>query len=149
VWDFGKFRAVGRSNQLPPWRGLRPQLASGWHGQPRAKERAWSSRSRYFAMRFLASVVGSLIGVIELTAMIDLRRINAARTGQTPRPSCSRKSRCTALPTWSIEMFAVCSKKESKTTPGLKEVRDKMFEKKFGARANRYLADLRRQEMIE
>jgi hypothetical protein len=46
-------------------------------------------------------------------------------------------------------MFAVCSKKESKTTPGLKEVRDKMFEKKFGARANRYLADLRRQEMIE
>jgi hypothetical protein len=32
---------------------------------------------------------------------------------------------------------------------GLKEVWDKMFEKKFGARANRYLADLRRQEMIE
>ena len=38
-------------------------------------------------------------------------------------------------------MFAVCSKKESKTdAPGLKEVRDKMFEKKFGAKANRYLA---------
>jgi peptidyl-prolyl cis-trans isomerase SurA len=49
-----------------------------------------------------------------------------------------------------IEMFAVCSKKESKTdAPGLKEVRDKMFEKKFGAKANRYLADLRRQAMIE
>jgi peptidyl-prolyl cis-trans isomerase SurA len=49
-----------------------------------------------------------------------------------------------------IQMFAVCSKKESKTdTPGLKEVRDKMFEKKFGVRANRYLADLRRQAMIE
>jgi peptidyl-prolyl cis-trans isomerase SurA len=49
-----------------------------------------------------------------------------------------------------IQMFAVCSKKESKTdAPGLKEVRDKMFEKKFGARANRYLADLRRQAMIE
>jgi lipopolysaccharide export system permease protein len=27
--------------------------------------------SRYFAMRFLASVVGSLIGVIALAAMID------------------------------------------------------------------------------
>jgi peptidyl-prolyl cis-trans isomerase SurA len=49
-----------------------------------------------------------------------------------------------------VQMFAVCSKKESKTdAPGLKEVRDKMFEKKFGARANRYLADLRRQAMIE
>jgi peptidyl-prolyl cis-trans isomerase SurA len=49
-----------------------------------------------------------------------------------------------------IQMFAVCSKKESKTdAPGLREVRDKMFEKKFGAKANRYLADLRRQAMIE
>jgi len=42
------------------------------------------------------------------------------------------------------------SKKESKTDdPGLKEVQDKMFEKKFGVKANRYLADLRRQAMIE
>jgi hypothetical protein len=41
-------------------------------------------------------------------------------------------------------------KKESKAeAPGLKEVRDKIFEKKFGAKANRYLADLRRQAMIE
>jgi peptidyl-prolyl cis-trans isomerase SurA len=49
-----------------------------------------------------------------------------------------------------IQMFAICSKKESKSdSPGLKEVRDKMFEKKFGAKANRYLADLRRQAMIE
>jgi peptidyl-prolyl cis-trans isomerase SurA len=49
-----------------------------------------------------------------------------------------------------IQMFAVCSKKESKTeAPGLKEVRDKMFEKRFGVKANRYLADLRRQAMIE
>jgi peptidyl-prolyl cis-trans isomerase SurA len=49
-----------------------------------------------------------------------------------------------------VQMFAVCSKKESKEdAPGLKEIRDKMFEKKFGAKANRYLADLRRQAMIE
>ena len=45
-------------------------------------------------------------------------------------------------------MFAVCSKKESKTdAPSLKEVRDKMFEKKFGAKANRYLADLLRVQI--
>ncbi|MGC1279718.1 MAG: SurA N-terminal domain-containing protein [Xanthobacteraceae bacterium] len=49
-----------------------------------------------------------------------------------------------------IQMFAVCSKKESKTdTPEAKKLRDEMFEKKFGAKAKRYLADLRRQAMIE
>ena len=49
-----------------------------------------------------------------------------------------------------IQMFAVCSKKESKTdAPVLKEVRDQMFEQKFGAKAKGYLADLRRQAMIE
>jgi peptidyl-prolyl cis-trans isomerase SurA len=49
-----------------------------------------------------------------------------------------------------IQMFAICTKKEAKTeSAGLKEVRDKLFEKKFGAKANRYLADLRRQAMIE
>lgn len=49
-----------------------------------------------------------------------------------------------------IQMFAVCSKKESKTdTPEARKLRDQMFEKKFGAKAKRYLADLRRQAMIE
>jgi peptidyl-prolyl cis-trans isomerase SurA len=49
-----------------------------------------------------------------------------------------------------IQMFAVCSKKESKTdTPEAKKLRDEMFDKKFGAKAKRYLADLRRQAMIE
>lgn len=49
-----------------------------------------------------------------------------------------------------IQMFAVCSKKELKTdTPEAKKLRDEMFEKKFGAKAKRYLADLRRQAMIE
>jgi peptidyl-prolyl cis-trans isomerase SurA len=49
-----------------------------------------------------------------------------------------------------IQMFAVCSKKESKTdSPALKQVREQMFEQKFGAQAKRYLADLRRQAMIE
>ncbi|HYA04259.1 MAG TPA: peptidylprolyl isomerase [Xanthobacteraceae bacterium] len=49
-----------------------------------------------------------------------------------------------------IQMFAVCSKKASKTdTPEARKLRDEMFEKKFGAKAKRYLADLRRQAMIE
>jgi peptidyl-prolyl cis-trans isomerase SurA len=49
-----------------------------------------------------------------------------------------------------IQMFAICSKKETKTeAPGLKEARDKNFEQKFGAKAKRYLSDLRRQAMIE
>ncbi len=49
-----------------------------------------------------------------------------------------------------IQMFAVCSRKESKTdTPEARKLRDQMFEKKFGAKAKRYLADLRRQAMIE
>jgi peptidyl-prolyl cis-trans isomerase SurA len=49
-----------------------------------------------------------------------------------------------------IQMFAVCAKKESKTdTPEAKKLRDEMFQRKFGAKAKRYLADLRRQAMIE
>jgi len=49
-----------------------------------------------------------------------------------------------------IQMFAVCSRKESKTdTPEARKLRDEMFQKKFGAKAKRYLADLRRQAMIE
>jgi peptidyl-prolyl cis-trans isomerase SurA len=49
-----------------------------------------------------------------------------------------------------IQMFAVCSKRESKNdTPSAKKLRDEMFEKKFGAKARRYLADLRRAAMIE
>jgi peptidyl-prolyl cis-trans isomerase SurA len=49
-----------------------------------------------------------------------------------------------------IQMFAVCSKKETKSdTPGLREVRDEMFQQKFGAKAKRYLDELRREAMIE
>jgi peptidyl-prolyl cis-trans isomerase SurA len=49
-----------------------------------------------------------------------------------------------------IQMFAVCSKKESKSdAPGMQKMRDQLFEQKFGARAKRYLAELRRAAMIE
>jgi peptidyl-prolyl cis-trans isomerase SurA len=49
-----------------------------------------------------------------------------------------------------IQMFAVCAKKETKSdTPEMKEIRDQMFQQKFGAQAKRYLDALRRQAMIE
>ena len=49
-----------------------------------------------------------------------------------------------------IQMFALCSKKETTAdTPGKREVRDEMFQKKFGAQAKRYLARLRSAAMIE
>jgi len=47
-------------------------------------------------------------------------------------------------------LFAVCAKKETKSdTPEMKEIRDQMFQQKFGAQAKRYLETLRRQAMIE
>jgi peptidyl-prolyl cis-trans isomerase SurA len=49
-----------------------------------------------------------------------------------------------------IQMFAVCSKRETKTdTPEKKQIREQMFEKKFGAKAKRYLQEIRSQAMIE
>jgi len=49
-----------------------------------------------------------------------------------------------------IQMFAVCSKRETKSdSPGMQKARNQLFEQKFGAKAKRYLADLRRQAMIE
>jgi peptidyl-prolyl cis-trans isomerase SurA len=49
-----------------------------------------------------------------------------------------------------IQMFAVCGKRETKAdTPEKKQIRDQMFEKKFGARAKRYLQEIRSQAMIE
>ncbi len=49
-----------------------------------------------------------------------------------------------------IQMFAVCSKKESKNdSPAMQKMRDQLFEQKFGAQAKRYLANLRRAAMIE
>ncbi len=49
-----------------------------------------------------------------------------------------------------VQMFALCSRRETKNdTPGKKEVRDEMFQKKFGAKAKRYLEQLRRAAMIE
>jgi len=49
-----------------------------------------------------------------------------------------------------VQMFAICSKKETKSeTPAQKKMREQLFEQKFGAKAKRYLADLRRAAMIE
>ncbi len=49
-----------------------------------------------------------------------------------------------------IQMFAICAKKETKSdTPEMREIRDQMFQQKFGAQAKRYLESLRRAAMIE
>jgi len=49
-----------------------------------------------------------------------------------------------------VQMFAVCAKKETKTdTPEMREIRDQMFQEKFGAQAKRYLDNLRRAALIE
>jgi peptidyl-prolyl cis-trans isomerase SurA len=49
-----------------------------------------------------------------------------------------------------VQMFAVCGKRQTKNdTPGKKQIREEMFEKKFGAQAKRYLQQLRREAMIE
>jgi len=49
-----------------------------------------------------------------------------------------------------VQMFAVCAKRETKSdTPEMKEIRDQMFQQKFGAKAKRYLENLRRAAMIE
>jgi peptidyl-prolyl cis-trans isomerase SurA len=49
-----------------------------------------------------------------------------------------------------IQLFAICGKRETKSeTPEMKEIRESMFQQKFGAQAKRYLETLRRQAMIE
>ncbi len=49
-----------------------------------------------------------------------------------------------------LQMFAVCSKRESKNdTPEKKNIREEMFQKKFTAKSKRYLEELRRSAMIE
>jgi peptidyl-prolyl cis-trans isomerase SurA len=49
-----------------------------------------------------------------------------------------------------IEMFAVCSKNETKTdTPGRRQVRDDLTTKMFEAESKKYLRQLRRDALIE
>jgi len=49
-----------------------------------------------------------------------------------------------------VQMFAVCSKKETKSeTPEMREIREQMLQQRFGAKAKRYLDNLRRAAMIE
>jgi peptidyl-prolyl cis-trans isomerase SurA len=49
-----------------------------------------------------------------------------------------------------VQMFAICAKKETKSdTPEMHEIRDQMLQQRFGAKAKRYLENLRRQAMIE
>src|SRR5215469_3750384 len=70
---FGRSPAAARSNLPPRYRGSQPRSASASRARPRAEGAAMiaGTLSRYFGMRFVASVVGSFIGVIALAAMID------------------------------------------------------------------------------
>jgi len=49
-----------------------------------------------------------------------------------------------------VQMFALCAKRETKSdTPEMHEIRDKMFQERFGAKAKHYLEELRRAALIE
>jgi peptidyl-prolyl cis-trans isomerase SurA len=49
-----------------------------------------------------------------------------------------------------VQMFAICIKRETKSdTPEMREIRDQMLQERFGAKAKRYLENLRRAAMIE
>jgi peptidyl-prolyl cis-trans isomerase SurA len=49
-----------------------------------------------------------------------------------------------------LQMFALCEKKESKNdSPLAREIRQQLFAKRFEAEANRFLAEIRKQAMIE
>lgn len=49
-----------------------------------------------------------------------------------------------------LEMFAVCTKRQSKDdTPEKKKIHDELFEKKFDAKSTAYLQKLRREAMIQ
>ena len=48
-----------------------------------------------------------------------------------------------------IQVYAVCSKKQSESTPAQKEMRDAMYSEAFETQAKKFLKELRSQAMIE
>jgi peptidyl-prolyl cis-trans isomerase SurA len=50
-----------------------------------------------------------------------------------------------------IEMFALCARRSTNTddTPGMREVKNKIFAERYDAKAKKFLADLRKTSMIE
>jgi peptidyl-prolyl cis-trans isomerase SurA len=48
-----------------------------------------------------------------------------------------------------IEMFALCSKRDTNDTPGKRQIRQELFSQRFDAQAKRYLQEMRRGAMIE
>jgi peptidyl-prolyl cis-trans isomerase SurA len=48
-----------------------------------------------------------------------------------------------------IQLYAVCAKKQSESTPAQKEIRDEMYNEAFQAQASKFLKELRSQAMIE
>jgi peptidyl-prolyl cis-trans isomerase SurA len=48
-----------------------------------------------------------------------------------------------------VEVYAVCSRRQSDNAPAKKEIRDEMFNEAFEAHSKKYLKELRSQAMIE
>jgi peptidyl-prolyl cis-trans isomerase SurA len=48
-----------------------------------------------------------------------------------------------------VEVYALCGKKQSESTPAKKEIRDQLMSEAFESQSKKYLKELREQAMIE
>ncbi len=134
---------------------LRPVLLLVPHGSPDSafearKKEADALRARFadcnsgisFARALREVAVRDAISKSSADFSDDLRKIlDGTDLGHLTPPEQTAEG---------IQMFAVCAKRESKNdAPGMQKVREQLFQEKFGVKAKRYLAELRRQAMIE
>jgi peptidyl-prolyl cis-trans isomerase SurA len=67
--------------------------------------------------------------------------LNAVEVGRLTSPEVTAQG---------VQMFAVCSKKESTTeSPAQREAREQIFNKRYEAESKKYLDEIRKQAMIE
>jgi len=67
--------------------------------------------------------------------------LNAVEVGRLTAPEVTAQG---------VQMFAVCSKKESTTeSPAQREAREQIFNKRYEAESKKYLDEIRKQAMIE
>ena len=66
-------------------------------------------------------------------------------------PSCPAAAQAPEITKLGVEMFAVCAKDAAKAdnSPGRRQAKEALFNKKFEQQSKRYLQDLRRQALIE
>ena len=146
---------AGANNQVGYEYVLRPVLLVVPRGSPDAvfearKKDAEALRGRFadcnsgvpFARALREVAVRDPISKSSADFSEELRKIlDGTETGHLTPPEQTAEG---------IQMFAVCSKRETKSdSPSMQKARNQIFEQKFGAKAKRYLAELRRQAMIE